>query len=35
MRSMILLFGFGALVAGCGRTENGEVVVKRPTGMSV
>jgi len=35
MRSMILLVGLGALVTGCGRTENGDVVVKRPSGMSV
>ncbi|HWH50747.1 MAG TPA: hypothetical protein VN651_04335 [Gemmatimonadaceae bacterium] len=35
MRSMILLLGLGALAAACGRTKNGDVVVKRPSGMSV
>jgi hypothetical protein len=35
MRSMILLLGLGAMAAGCGRTENGDVVVKRPSGVSV
>ena len=35
MRSMILLLGFGVLAVGCSRTENGEVVIKRPAGVSV
>ncbi len=35
MRTIISLLAIGALVGGCKRTENGDVIVKRPSHVSV